>query len=496
MSLPEQPLTRRETFLAKAAGQDVTLPEEDLTREELYLRAIANGGGGGGTSDYTYLSNKPQINGVELSGNKTSAALGLASAEDVSAIQAIIPDSATEQNKLATLADVTGEDIAATATGTAITVTDSADARVQALTVKGRTANGASVGDNGLEINSHGKNFFNINGEVNYNAVNATTPPENWAIDTSSLKSTVSGTTITAKKNAQYYFLNGQKINVIAGETYTLSFRMLESEVGGVARVSYWDETEQKNKHAVNWWKSNIFTTQHITFTAPANLILLCFGTGASTPVSFTDIQLEKGAEYTEWGAYKGSTITITTGLPLRSASESVYDELDCAAGTVTTRCEVVEGEVVPLTTPFVTPLSSTELAAYRALRTYDSLTHIAATDDPQMTVSYLKNTDNGRALAAVQDENTSFDATATLAAASWAGNSAPYTQTVSVEGIRATDRPIIDVSVSSTVATGIDEITQFGYISKAETGAGTITFSCYENKPNIDLTINIKVVR
>lgn len=34
-------------------------------------------GGGGGTSDYNALTNKPQINGVELSGNKTSDDLGI-----------------------------------------------------------------------------------------------------------------------------------------------------------------------------------------------------------------------------------------------------------------------------------------------------------------------------------------------------------------------------------------------------------------------------------
>ena len=33
--------------------------------------------GGGGTSDYTELSNKPQINGVTLNGNKTLEQLGL-----------------------------------------------------------------------------------------------------------------------------------------------------------------------------------------------------------------------------------------------------------------------------------------------------------------------------------------------------------------------------------------------------------------------------------
>jgi len=37
----------------------------------------SGGGGGGGTSDYTDLTNKPQINGVTLSGNKTASQLSL-----------------------------------------------------------------------------------------------------------------------------------------------------------------------------------------------------------------------------------------------------------------------------------------------------------------------------------------------------------------------------------------------------------------------------------
>lgn len=38
---------------------------------------VNQGGGGGGTSDYNDLNNKPSINGVELSGNKTSVQLGI-----------------------------------------------------------------------------------------------------------------------------------------------------------------------------------------------------------------------------------------------------------------------------------------------------------------------------------------------------------------------------------------------------------------------------------
>lgn len=39
--------------------------------------------GGGGASDYTELSNKPKINNVELSGNKSASDLGLLTASDI-----------------------------------------------------------------------------------------------------------------------------------------------------------------------------------------------------------------------------------------------------------------------------------------------------------------------------------------------------------------------------------------------------------------------------
>lgn len=47
---------------------------------ETYAAAVAYmkaHGGGSGTSDYEQLSNQPQINGHTLTGNQTSADLGL-----------------------------------------------------------------------------------------------------------------------------------------------------------------------------------------------------------------------------------------------------------------------------------------------------------------------------------------------------------------------------------------------------------------------------------
>ena len=101
-----KPITRKEEYLAAAAGDKVDYPANPITREEAYLQRIADGGsvkantgetptgtleslkigdevyavpsgGGGGTSDYSALNNKPQINGVELKGNKTTGDLNI-----------------------------------------------------------------------------------------------------------------------------------------------------------------------------------------------------------------------------------------------------------------------------------------------------------------------------------------------------------------------------------------------------------------------------------
>lgn len=54
--------------------------------EELLLALAVKNSGGGGTSNYNDLSNKPQIAGTTLSGNKSLADLGIASATTVSGI--------------------------------------------------------------------------------------------------------------------------------------------------------------------------------------------------------------------------------------------------------------------------------------------------------------------------------------------------------------------------------------------------------------------------
>lgn len=66
-TLPE-PESRKESYLAKAAGMTVETLPTPASREELYLNAIAEGGGGGGTSDFNDLTNRPKYNGTAMTG--------------------------------------------------------------------------------------------------------------------------------------------------------------------------------------------------------------------------------------------------------------------------------------------------------------------------------------------------------------------------------------------------------------------------------------------
>ena len=50
-----------------------------------------------------------------------------------------------------------------------------------------------------------------------------------------------------------------------------------------------------------------------------------------------------------------------------------------------------------------------------------------------------------------------------------------------------------MDLIVSDTVATGILEIQNYNYITKATVTTNTLTLKCYETKPTVDLTVLLK---
>lgn len=84
---------------------------------------------------------------------------------------------------------------------------------------------------------------------------------------------------------------------------------------------------------------------------------------------------------------------------------------------------------------------------------------------------------------------------TATLTTGGWS-SSAPYTQAVSVSGILSTDIPHVSPVYSNTLATALLEQEAWSLVSKAVTADGSITFTCFEDKPVTAIPIQVEVNR
>ena len=80
---------------------------------------------------------------------------------------------------------------------------------------------------------------------------------------------------------------------------------------------------------------------------------------------------------------------------------------------------------------------------------------------------------------------------------ANWvAAETGEYTQTVVVNGILATDNPIVDVVLDTAKNTALSQLEAWSLISKIETSNGSITVTCLEEAPTTAIPIQIKVVR
>lgn len=84
----------------------------------------------------------------------------------------------------------------------------------------------------------------------------------------------------------------------------------------------------------------------------------------------------------------------------------------------------------------------------------------------------------------------------ATLDSDSWWGDSAPYTQTVTVAGAVAENPPHVAPVYSGNTDADIALKEACAAVTYATPGAGKITFVCLEDKPGVDIPIQVEVRR
>ena len=90
-----------------------------------------------------------------------------------------------------------------------------------------------------------------------------------------------------------------------------------------------------------------------------------------------------------------------------------------------------------------------------------------------------------------------STERTATLATGSWAGASAPYSQAVTITGVTVAGKPpIIDVVLSDTYATLLNELTAYGLIVRFKVTADNTVTAYATAVPVTAINIHAKLVR
>ena len=148
---------------------------------------------------------------------------------------------------------------------------------------------------------------------------------------------------------------------------------------------------------------------------------------------------------------------------------------------------------------------TGTEATFYAALTAmpYHNARHLPDGADPitvkagnleDSAVETAKIKDKAVTTAKLADHAVSVDYTVTLNT-TWSGSAAPYTKEQTINGILATDKPLIDLVPSATFADATKQENAWALIYRAVTAANKITFYA-KAKPTVSIPLQIRCVR
>lgn len=88
----------------------------------------------------------------------------------------------------------------------------------------------------------------------------------------------------------------------------------------------------------------------------------------------------------------------------------------------------------------------------------------------------------------------TTTAATATLTTGGWVGESAPFTQTIAVQGLTDGRRVMVTPRYGSNADDNIAMREACGCVSYAERSGNSVVFTCLEDKPEVDITVTFEI--
>ena len=357
---------------------------------------------------------------------------------------------------------VVNSPIASTTTGINPTITDSANGYMQDLTVHGRsdTVEGElrGIGEGGtLNVVTCGKNLMNPalfedNKYQNYSStdhtiIDSTTywitgkqkvvPGQTYKISLNGAPFNAYGviyganerilynvSSFTAQEGDESFCFNCNKSNVAYGsnlqlelgsiatayEPYVFTSAAVTTGIPLYAVGNVKDELDEKRGVVVkrcgvadlgdlDW--TRIVSSSNYFKTASLNANI-------KRPLDAYELP---NAICTKYSAHQWAGATPDKHFVIEPIAVSTYTEnlmiVDNDYSDPTTFKTAVTGVklVYELAEPYEIPLTASEITQLRNLRTYSPTTNVTVTDNPTSTVGYLLNTDNGQAVANVQNE-------------------------------------------------------------------------------------------
>lgn len=88
-------------------------------------------------------------------------------------------------------------------------------------------------------------------------------------------------------------------------------------------------------------------------------------------------------------------------------------------------------------------------------------------------------------------------DYSGTFLASGWSGSAPPYMQTITITGLKASDRAWVGWDFSGATASNYDTLKDnFYMIGRVAAGTNSLTAYCYEEKPTMNLPVLVTVVK
>ncbi|NLI21748.1 MAG: hypothetical protein GX418_09400 [Clostridiales bacterium] len=199
-------------------------------------------------------------------------------------------------------------------------------------------------------------------------------------------------------------------------------------------------------------------------------------GTAAATP---TAPSLTRNASVYELGLSDLFIAKATTAIPQHRITDT---RLNSA------RCGVVASVIGDTDTTAYYAQIASDLASFQAVQ------QAAFTAWFETARATLDGDTAGSLLNLIQRQSP-VDLSVILPAAGWS-DQAPYTQTASVDGVLATDVPLVDAALDADTATAQAQLLAYGCIGRVQAADGQITAVCLEDRPETDLPLRLRVIR